>query len=216
MSDIEKKVDRPTHVENVNEKDVYSINSGETQGASCRNSLIAYLSDVFDSDVPRGIDAEVADFFGDKNAPRIVMSEEENVRVRWLVHKRVLTVLVITYFAQALDKGCVPRLLFFAFHGCYHLRTTSHAHVPQDYKLCQHYGITRGHGLEGTRVCVAHHLRLHRHLGLGVPHQSPHSTVTHRQIPLLQHHCLGRCTRWNSALQELHWLDHRPNAFGSL
>jgi len=35
----------------------------------------------------------------------VVIDEATNARVRWMVHKRVLVVMVTTYFAQTLDKG---------------------------------------------------------------------------------------------------------------
>lgn len=55
-----------------------------------------------------GIDAEVAQFFAqNKSDPtkRVVIDEETNKRLRRMVHKRVLVVMVVTYFAQTLDKG---------------------------------------------------------------------------------------------------------------
>ena len=75
----------------------------------------------------RGIDAEVANFFAEQTgATKVVIDEKENKRLRWMVHKRVLTVMVrtsiafgphtylrvcplqvITYFAQTLDKGTI-------------------------------------------------------------------------------------------------------------
>ncbi|KAF8897383.1 MFS general substrate transporter [Infundibulicybe gibba] len=57
---------------------------------------------------PRGIDTEVADFLA-QNVPheRIIIDEKTNTRLRWMIHKRVLSVMVITYFAQTLDKGTI-------------------------------------------------------------------------------------------------------------
>ena len=37
----------------------------------------------------------------------MVIDDETNKRLRWMVHKRVLTVMIVTYFAQTLDKGYV-------------------------------------------------------------------------------------------------------------
>ncbi|KAJ7576126.1 major facilitator superfamily domain-containing protein [Mycena floridula] len=56
--------------------------------------------------VARGIDAEVAQFFGDAHKP-VVIDDETNKRLRWMIHKRVLVVMVVTYFAQTLDKGTI-------------------------------------------------------------------------------------------------------------
>ena len=60
----------------------------------------------------RGIDAEVADFFADSSATKgVVIDDALNRRLRMMVHKRVLVVMVTTYFAQALDKGYAGELL---------------------------------------------------------------------------------------------------------
>ncbi|KAJ4472329.1 major facilitator superfamily domain-containing protein [Lentinula aciculospora] len=73
-------------------KDLYSLNS---QSAS---------------QAPVGIDAEVAEFFAtlapdaSKGKP-FVIDDATNRRLRWMVHKRVLVVMVVTYFCQTLDKG---------------------------------------------------------------------------------------------------------------
>ncbi|KAJ7507573.1 major facilitator superfamily domain-containing protein [Mycena galericulata] len=70
------------------EKDLYSVQSGST-----------YVP-------PPGIDAEVAQFFAaQSHEGPVLIDEATNARLRWMVHKRVLTVMVITYFAQTLDKG---------------------------------------------------------------------------------------------------------------
>ncbi|KAJ7937200.1 major facilitator superfamily domain-containing protein [Mycena leptocephala] len=63
-----------------------------------------------------GIDAEVAQFFAAQVHEPVVIDEETNKRLRWMVHKRVLVVMVTTYskykdltanhpVAQTLDKG---------------------------------------------------------------------------------------------------------------
>ncbi|KAF9008901.1 major facilitator superfamily domain-containing protein [Cyathus striatus] len=58
---------------------------------------------------PAGIDNEVAEFFA-QNAKVdnfVVIDDATNRRLRWMIHKRVLSVMVITYFAQTLDKGTI-------------------------------------------------------------------------------------------------------------
>ncbi|KAF9055105.1 MFS general substrate transporter [Hymenopellis radicata] len=52
-----------------------------------------------------GIDDEVANFFAAQSSAPVVIDDETNRRLRWMVHKRVLVVMVVTYFAQSLDKG---------------------------------------------------------------------------------------------------------------
>jgi hypothetical protein len=44
-----------------------------------------------------GIDAEVAQFFAAQVHEPVVIDEETNKRLRWMVHKRVLVVMVTTY-----------------------------------------------------------------------------------------------------------------------
>ncbi|KAI0709755.1 major facilitator superfamily domain-containing protein [Earliella scabrosa] len=82
------KHDSDRRIEDI-EKEAVSVTSGDTQQHTA------------------GIDAEVAEFFAKQGRGPVEISEEENRRLRWLVHKRVLTVMVITYFAQALDKGTI-------------------------------------------------------------------------------------------------------------
>jgi hypothetical protein len=50
------------------------------------------------------IDSEVAKY-ADANAATVHISEEEDKRLRRLIDKRVLPVMMVTYFLQALDKG---------------------------------------------------------------------------------------------------------------
>lgn len=50
------------------------------------------------------IDAEVAKY-ADANADAVHISEEEDKRLRRLIDRRVLPIMIVTYFLQALDKG---------------------------------------------------------------------------------------------------------------
>jgi len=50
------------------------------------------------------IDAEVAKY-ADATAERVHISEEENKRLKRLIDRRVLPIMIVTYFLQALDKG---------------------------------------------------------------------------------------------------------------
>ncbi|KAG7449332.1 MFS general substrate transporter [Guyanagaster necrorhizus] len=68
---------------------------------------------------PAGIDAEVANFFASQDAPAVV-DDATNRRLRWLIHKRVLVVMVVTYFAQTLDKGTM------SFASIMGIRTDTH------------------------------------------------------------------------------------------
>ncbi|KAJ8481254.1 hypothetical protein ONZ45_g15369 [Pleurotus djamor] len=79
-------------VEDVKNEELYVVQSGSTYMAASS-----------------GIDAEVAAFFSEASATskHVVIDEATNKRLRWMVHKRVLSVMVITYFAQTLDKGTI-------------------------------------------------------------------------------------------------------------
>ncbi|KZV63835.1 MFS general substrate transporter [Peniophora sp. CONT] len=94
MSDKKDAVESPVMIEDSGKQDLYSISSGAGSGVS---------------EAPaRGIDAEVANFFAEQTAAtRVVIDDKENKRLRWMVHKRVLVVMVVTYFAQTLDKGTI-------------------------------------------------------------------------------------------------------------
>lgn len=48
------------------------------------------------------VDKELAKY---TNAERIEISESENKRLKTMIDKRVLAIMIITYFVQALDKG---------------------------------------------------------------------------------------------------------------
>ncbi|KAK7695578.1 hypothetical protein QCA50_000214 [Cerrena zonata] len=89
-SNLKDTPESPVMLEDA-EKDLYSINSGD---------------DTLDKAGPAGIDAEVANFFSQEPSG-IVIDDETNKRLRWMVHKRVLVVMVVTYFAQTLDKGTI-------------------------------------------------------------------------------------------------------------
>lgn len=70
-----------------------------------KNDLERTQSADFDkSDVQNydKVDKEVAKYVSEG---RIDISEEENTRLRRLIDKRVLLVMISTYFLQAIDKG---------------------------------------------------------------------------------------------------------------
>jgi hypothetical protein len=50
------------------------------------------------------IDSEVAKY-AEANAGAIHISEEENKRLKRMIDRRVLPIMIVTYFLQALDKG---------------------------------------------------------------------------------------------------------------
>ncbi|KAF9498540.1 MFS general substrate transporter [Pleurotus eryngii] len=94
MTETSKSITAPDVQIETAEKDLYSLQSGS-------------VSQI--GEPPPGIDAEVAQFFAEAQSStrHVVIDDETNRRLRWMVHKRVLTVMVITYFAQTLDKGTI-------------------------------------------------------------------------------------------------------------
>lgn len=105
-----------THEEHIDkDKDLYSLSSS---GAGDGDSLLINTCTTTDrpSAPQAGIDAEVAQFFADTGSKPVEIDDATNRRLRWKIHKRVLVVMVVTYFAQTLDKGyiefpchCTPR-----------------------------------------------------------------------------------------------------------
>ena len=49
--------------------------------------------------------SEMAQFFAEEGNKPVVIDDATNARLRRMIHKRVLVVMVVTYFAQTLDKG---------------------------------------------------------------------------------------------------------------
>lgn len=113
MSALNKDSHEPSVQIEDTDKDVYSFRSASPG-----------------TDVPvKGIDAEVAEFFADAEAvgkqgvPEI--DDATNRRLRWMIHKRVLVVMVVTYFAQTLDKGTIN------FASIMGIRTDTNLHGQQ-------------------------------------------------------------------------------------
>jgi len=83
----------PQHVEDM-EKDLYSLQSGSTVNGMCTFPLpVSFPIESRDLVAPRGIDAEVAQFFaqhGTNASNPIVIDEATNKRLRRMVDKRVL------------------------------------------------------------------------------------------------------------------------------
>lgn len=101
----------------------------------------------------KGIDAEIAEFFNETAAgvtkPIVIIDDATNRRLRWMIHKRVLVVMVVTYFAQTLDKGYVKTL---CDHGGRPLIWR------QDFELCLHHGDPTRHEASRAAVCMADHM----------------------------------------------------------
>lgn len=68
------------------------------------------------------VDAEVAKYAGQHG---VEISEEEDKRLKKLINKRVLAIMVFTYFLQALDKGTM------SFASIMHIREDLGLHGQQ-------------------------------------------------------------------------------------
>lgn len=73
------------------------------------------------------VDAEVAKYAGEH---RVDISEEEDKRLKKLINKRVLAIMVFTYFLQALDKGTM------SFASIMHIREDLGLHNQQVRRCC--------------------------------------------------------------------------------
>jgi hypothetical protein len=75
------------------------------------------------------VDKEVAKYTSDT---KVEISEEENIRLRRMIDRRVLVIMIFTYFLQALDKGT---LSFSAIMG---IQTDTHLQGQQVRKEIHH------------------------------------------------------------------------------
>lgn len=73
------------------------------------------------------VDKELAKY---ADAARIDITPEENKRLKRMIDRRVLVVMVVTYFIQALDKGTMY-VLNQALASTEHLNRTGHS--PQSW-----------------------------------------------------------------------------------
>jgi hypothetical protein len=68
------------------------------------------------------VDKEVAQYVNDVG---IVITPEENSRLKHMIDKRVLSIMIFTYFLQALDKGTM------SFASIMKIQTDTHLHGQQ-------------------------------------------------------------------------------------
>jgi hypothetical protein len=142
------------------------------------------------------IDPEVAKY---ATSDGVEVSEADNKRLKRMIDKRVLTVMVFTYFLQALDKGTL------SFAAIMNLREDLNLHGQQ-----VHIPAHVNRDLTAI-VLVVDNMYLPRRPCRRVSDQPADSTATRRQIPQHQHHALGSHTCDPRRLQELHLDSHRSN-----
>lgn len=139
------------------------------------------------------VDREVAKYVSDV---AIHISPEENARLKSKVDKRVLSIMIFTYFLQALDKGTM------SFASIMGIKKDTHL-VGQQVRFSTSFkaGTDR-------EVCLVDHMYIHRCSHCGIPHQPPHSTSSYRQISWNIHHSLGHHARSSRCRQRLHHSCH--------
>jgi len=124
------------------------------------------------------VDGEVAKYTSEI---RTVIDQATNKRLRKLIDRRVLAIMIFTYFLQALDKG-----------------TLSFASIMGIQKFTNLVGQEASHSWSSAScfclqslVFVADNVYLHCYLDCRVPHKLDHSESPYRKIPFNQHYALG-------------------------
>lgn len=130
------------------------------------------------------VDDEVAKYASEA---RVVIDEATNTRLRRLIDRRVLIIMVITYFLQALDKGT---LSFASIMGI-----QKYAHLVGQQVCDQSYrnpfrsvGLVRSNS---SSVLVVDNVHLHRYPHRRISYQLDHPACSHRQVSLRQYRALG-------------------------
>jgi hypothetical protein len=150
------------------------------------------------------VDPDIAKY---ATANGIEVSEEESKRLKRMIDKRVLTIMVFTYFLQALDKGTM------SFASIMNIRQDLHL-VKQQVRVAQQLPID--HFLIIWSVLMAYDLYLHRRLDCRISNQLPDPTTTRCEIPEHQYHALGRSTRSTRCSPQLYNYRNPSNSLGYL
>jgi len=160
------------------------------------------------------IDGELAKY---AEGTAIVITPEENKRLKRMIDKRVLTVMVFTYFLQALDKGT---LSFASIMGI-----SASISIDNKYNDID-TGIQKDAGLHGQQVWLtlkhmigrqlitvsvflAYYLYLPRHSSCRISAELAHSACTDCKIPGSLHRAVGNHIDTPCGLPQLHWSRHR-------
>lgn len=146
------------------------------------------------------VDKELAQYVSDV---RIHISPERNAELRKMVDKRVLVVMIATYFLQAIDKGT---LSFASIMGL----TKDTGMETAEGKVTQHVSISHLTAsvllhADLPEVLLAHHLYLHRHPRRRISPKLHHLASPDCKISQLLHHGLGHRLGLPRRLQGFHW-----------
>lgn len=112
------------------------------------------------------VDSEVAKYTSEI---AIDISDDENKRLKKLIDKRVLIIMIVTYFIQALDKGT---LAFTSIMGI-----KEETHLVGNQVFDQNFYTIQLFAKTGA-VFLAHNMYIPRHSGRGISHQLAHPTRT--------------------------------------
>jgi hypothetical protein len=124
------------------------------------------------------IDDEVAKY-ANATGDAIIITEEENKRLKKLIDKRVLPIMVFTYFLQALDKGTMSFTSIMGIRDDIPILQKS-SYVSQSMSLT--YSNPNIYS-----VGVAYHLYLYRCSHRRIPNKLDHPARACRQVSGLQH-----------------------------
>lgn len=141
------------------------------------------------------VDHEVAEYAG---TTRIEIDTATNSRLKRMIDRRVLSVMIVTYFLQALDKGTISFVSIMGFNDDNNLVEQQVRFTLVDYDECLMRS-TDWYYL----VLVVDYLYLHCNLDCRVPNQSYHPTCTHCQVSLVQYHGMGSGIGVSCGMQEL-------------
>jgi hypothetical protein len=142
---------------------------------------------------------------------QVDIDEETNKRLKRLIDRRVLVIMICTYFLQALDKGTMS---FSAIMG---IRTDTNLEDGQ--KVCDTcYALISTHTLNlfPSTVLLVDYVYLHRCSHRRIPHQLDHPKSSNRQVPGYQHLPMGYDSSTPCGMQELYWACYCPYPPGYL
>lgn len=142
---------------------------------------------------------------------QVDIDEETNKRLKKLIDRRVLVVMICTYFLQALDKGTMS---FAAIMGI-----KDDAHLNDGQKVCNTccaFSSINILSLFLSIVLLVDYVYLHRSPCRRISHKLDHPKSPTRQILGPQHHPLGYDSGTPCSLQEFHWVGHRSYPPGYL
>lgn len=142
---------------------------------------------------------------------QVEIDDATNTRLKRMIDRRILVVMICTYFLQALDKGTMS---FSAIMGI-----KDDAHLKDGQKVwntCEAFlSISMLNSLLPV-VLLVDHVYLHRCTYRRISHQLDHPKSPTRQVPGHQHLPVGYGSGTPFSLQELHWIGHCSHPPGYL